>query len=174
MSAVLIFLLSVFATPVYQLRLYYCSLLRFGIRLVLWATYLCKDGYLSAGIARSCGIVTCHQDSPCCCAAPCWFSGWLAWWCYGTVARSGAGMLVGLCSLMSGVWVSLSYVVRCHTSNHSSIVACSASVCQCGHLDINLEGGLCRCLEYCHTNLLSLTTSVLSIVSSTDQRGQAT
>ena len=169
MSAVLIFLLSVFADPVWQLRLYTFSLHWLGIRLVLWATYLCKDGYVCAGIARSCGMLTCHQDSLCCCTAPCWLSGWWAWWSCGAVAWLGAGMLEGLCSLMSGVWVSLSYVVRCHTSNHSSIVACSASVCQCGHLDINLEGGLCRCLEYCHTNLLSLTTSVLSIVSSTDQ-----
>ena len=72
-------------------------MLWFGIRLVLWATDFCKDGYLSAaGIARSYGMLTCHQDSPCCCAAPCWFSGWLTWWRGGAVALFGAGMLVGL------------------------------------------------------------------------------
>ena len=129
MNAALIFLLVGFVGPVYQLRSYSFSLLWFGIRLVLWATYFCKDGYLSAGIARCCGLQTCHQDSPCCCAASCWFSWWLTWWCGGAVARFGAGMLVGLCGLASGVLVSLSYLVGCHTSNHSSLVACSASAC---------------------------------------------
>ena len=54
------------------------------------------------------------------------------------MARFGAGMLVGLCGLASGVLVSLSYLVGCHTSNHSSlVVACSASACVGDHLSLD-------------------------------------
>ena len=56
----------------------------------------------------------------------------------GAVVLPGAGFLVGFAVVVSGVCVSLSHLVRCHTSTHSSYnVACSASACVGDHFRLD-------------------------------------